>query len=397
MFCPKCGKKVADGVTFCPACGTRLGGEGGQIPQGKAAPQAGQAPQRETAPQAAQGEAKPGSQKGEGHKRKAPVAAIIASIAVIVVVAAAAVGFLVLRGNGTDTGDSAAQDDQQAGVTAPEPDQEEDGDEEGAADDSADDTNPTDPGSDRFEELTVSDVTVDADAPEGPKVTLTVTNNQAQIVKDTYITANGTFTVTNNYGDEVENEDSLDLICTEEGSNTIPYLFPGENKIELIPYGQDNIVTSYTNGYTDETQSYRLQDLNSVDVSVSAGSLLDPDQYAVLDPDEYGVELQMALDGHTPVLNVSLTNKTDYRWKSATVYFVAIDANGQRAHNTNSSSNSEAFSVGPVSEQYFKVGETKQMQTNYSSDLNVDHFEVQRVVVEKELVETGNASSSATK
>ena len=116
----------------------------------------------------------------------------------------------------------------------------------------------------------------------------------------------------------------------------------------------------------------------------------------MLDEDEYTAELQMALDGNYPVLNLTLTNNTDYRWANATVYVVAIDANGQRAHYTSGDSNSAAFSVGPLGEQYFKVGETKEMQTGYSSDLNVDHFEISRVVVQKELVDTGSDSSSSS-
>ena len=36
------------------------------------------------------------------------------------------------------------------------------------------------------------------------------------------------------------------------------------------------------------------------------------------------------------------------------------------------------------------------MQTGYSSDLNVDHFEISRVVVQKELVDTGSDSSSSS-
>ena len=242
----------------------------------------------------------------------------------------------------------------------------------------------------------MSDLEVDVDAAEGPKVTCTVTNNSEQIAQDVSIGATGTYITTNNYGDEVENEGSLDLICTEAGSNAIPYLFPGENEIELIPSDLDNIVASYSNGYTGETQNYRLQDLTDVVVTVSGGRVLDPSQYAVLDEDEYTAELQMALDGNYPVLNLTLTNNTDYRWANATVYVVAIDANGQRAHYTSGDSNSAAFSVDPLGEQYFKVGETKEMQTGYSSDLNVDHFEISRVVVQKELVDTGSDSSSSS-
>ena len=42
------------------------------------------------------------------------------------------------------------------------------------------------------------------------------------------------------------------------------------------------------------------------------------------------------------------------------------------------------------------MSETKEMQTGYSSDLNVDHFEISRVVVQKELVDTGSDSSSSS-
>lgn len=399
MHCPSCGKEVPGGASFCPNCG-------GKIPREETVEGTTQAPQSggagETLPVAHEDSSKAGEgDRGARDGRSATVAQPTpgaqparakrgrrdALMTVLGVALVAALVFGVTSLLGGFGGQGAAGDDQQAPITEPDPDQQ-----DGRADEedsSSQDDGGDEPGSGRFEELTVSDVEVDADAPEGPKVTLTVTNNQDQIVVGSHISVSGTYTVTNNYGDEVENEGNLDLICTERGTREIPYLFPGENELELIPTTQDNIVASYTNSYTRETQSYRLQDLNGIEVSVGSGRLIDPDQYAVLDEGDYTIDLQMALDGNSPVLNVALTNDTDYRWRSATVYLVAVGADGRRATRIGSDSNSAAFSVGPVSESYFNVGEAKQMQAGYSSDLDVDHFEIQRVIVEKELVETG--------
>lgn len=402
MFCPKCGKKVPEGSAFCPSCGAKLavstkadaGQETKEAPKAAAAPKADGAVKQDgekTAGTAA-GFA-PGAKAGSTAKSLGAVAgaskkgsrnkiiAIAAAAVVVLVLAFGVIGPMLNPAPEGGTGDQ-----YQSGVNAPDPD----------SDDSADEDSSRDPGGERYQQFTVSDLEIETDAADGPKVTCTITNNSEQIAQDVGISATGTYITTNNYGDEVENEDSLDLICTEAGSNTIPYLFPGENEIELIPSDLDNIVASYSNGYTGETQNYRLQDLTDVVVTVSGGRVLDPSQYAVLDEDEYTAELQMALDGNYPVLNLTLTNNTDYRWANATVYVVAIDANGQRAHYTSGDSNSAAFSVGPLGEQYFKVGETKEMQTGYSSDLNVDHFEISRVVVQKELVDTGSDSSSSS-
>ena len=399
MHCPSCGKEVPGGASFCPNCG-------GKIPREETVEGTTQALRSggagETLPVAHEDSSKAGDGDGGARDGRSATVAQPTSgaqparakrgrrVALMTVLGVALVAALVfgatslLGGLGSQ---GAPNDGQQAPITESDPDQQDDQTDE--EDPSTQDDGGDEPGSGRFEELTVSDVEVDADAPEGPKVTLTVTNNQEQIVVGSYISVSGTYTVTNNYGDEVENEGNLDLICTEQGDYKIPYLFPGENELELIPDSQDNIVASYTNSYTRETQSYRLQDLNGIEVSVSSGSLIDPDQYAALDEGDYTIDLQMALDGNSPVLNVTLTNDTDYRWRSATVYLVAVGADGRRATRIRNDSNSAAFSVGPVSESYFNVGETKQMQARYSSDLDVDHFEVQRVIVEKELVETG--------
>lgn len=242
----------------------------------------------------------------------------------------------------------------------------------------------------RFDDTTVSNIKIDPDAAGGPKVTLTVTNNRPQIIKEAEIEAMGTYTISDEYGDEVEDTGKLSLICTEQGTNKIPYLLPGKNTIELIPETQDNIVATNWNDYTEETQTYRLQDLNDIDISIGAHILIDPDQYAVLDEDDYEINLDLARNNGSPAINATITNKTDYRWHEATVYLVAIDANGQLAHMVDGGKNSAAFSAGPLTERYFNVGETKEIQLNYLDGLDVDHFEVQRVVVQKETAKAGD-------
>lgn len=238
----------------------------------------------------------------------------------------------------------------------------------------------------RFSGTTVSNIKIDPNAAGGPKVTLTVTNNLHQIIMDAQIEATGTYTISDEYGDEVENTSKLALICTEQGTSTIPYLLPGKNKIELIPESQDNIVAANWNKYTEERQVYRLQDLNDIDISIGAHVLLDPDQYAALDEDDYEIDLSMARNNNSPVINATITNKTNYRWEEAQVYIAAIDANGQFAHMIDGGKNSAAFFTGPLTERYFNVGETKEVQLSYLDGLDVDHFEVQRVVVKKDLV-----------
>lgn len=436
MHCPSCGKKTPAGASFCPSCGAKLPDQGShpdQEPQpndttqpDRTAQQAEQSNETDQPDQATRQQAqRPVGQAQADHAAKQesetsrvpngaagttgatsddkPHLAIakrkkgnrkLFAILAVVLVAGAAYGAWSMLGNSNA---STSEPDAQASTTS---DQSRDDSEnkKGQSSDksskkTSNDSNSEksdDPAISRFDDTTVSGIKIDPDAASGPKVTLTVTNNRHQIIKDARIEATGTYTINDEYGDEVEDEGKLSLICTEQGTDTIPYLLPGKNTIELIPETQDNIVATNWNDYTEEMQTYRLQDLDDIDISIGAHYLLDPDQYAVLDEDDYEIDLDMALNNNSPVINATITNKTDYRWHEATVYIVAIDANGQLAHMIDGANNSAAFVAGPLTEQYFNVGETKEIQQGYTDGLDVDHFEVRRVVVQKETAKTGD-------
>lgn len=444
MHCPSCDKKAPAGASFCPSCGAKLPDKGSnpdqkpqpdntlhpddtaqpdqtiqqtvqsndadqpdqasqqqaQHPAGQARPNyaasqespASHAPNNAADAASAASDSKPHTTIAKRKKNPRKLLAILA----VVLLAGAAYGALSIFGNGNA---GTSEPDAQASKTS---DRSEDAStskkdkpskasnsDSGSKEDSEQDPDYFD-SLGRFDDTTVSNIKIDPDAAGGPKVTLTVTNNRPQIISDAQIEATGTYTISDEYGDEAENTGKLSLICTEQGTNTIPYLLPGKNKIELIPESQDNIVATNWNEYTEETQVYRLQDLNDIDISIGAHILIDPDQYAVLDEDDYEINLDLARNNGSPAINATITNKTDYRWHEATVYLVAIDANGQLAHMVDGGKNSAAFSAGPLTERYFNVGETKEIQLNYLDGLDVDHFEVQRVVVQKETAKAGD-------
>lgn len=368
MFCPKCGKEIPANCTFCPNCGTK--------------PHASTAGARKAAP----GRQVPGPARHAAHPGRPPLVPLVAGVAAIAV--AALVVVPALTGNASPFsaiagagGHEAVAEEASSGAGGLWGD--------GAAGSSDEEGK----GSDgltkkRYEDYTVSDVRVEPDAEAGPRIVCTVTNNTDRIGQGVGVSASGTLTVVDDYGDEQTTEESLDVITTASGSTTVPYLFPGENEVELIPSDQGNVVASYTSSYSGETQRYGLDDVSDVTVDASGGKTLDPDQYAVLDADDYDIELTQELGG---VLKAKITNNTDYKWKSVQVYVVAVDRNGNLAHETNSEYNGVAFQCGPLSEQYFNPGDTKEMSDSFNSSLDVDHFEVTRVVVEKEL---GKASEA---
>lgn len=391
MHCPSCGKEAPEGASFCPSCGEKLPNQTSKPNQGLQAANAVEKPcQAPHIPNSATDAPKAAS-AAQPHtaivKRKKGPRKLLAVLAIVVLAGAVYGAWSIL---GTSNANTSEPDAQAAKTSAHEKDTGADkndkpSDQPNTGSSSKENNKQT---LGRFSDTTVSNIKIDPNAAGGPKVTLTVTNNLHQIIKDAQIEATGTYTISDEYGDEVENTGGLSLICTEQGTSTIPYLLPGKNKIELIPESQDNIVATNWNKYTEETQVYRLQDLNDIDISIGAHVLLDPDQYAVLDEDDYEIDLSMARNNNSPVINATITNKTNYRWEEAQVYIAAIDANGQFAHMIGGGKNSAAFFTGPLTERYFNVGETKEVQLSYLDGLDVDHFEVQRVVVKKDLVKT---------
>ena len=358
MFCPKCGKEIPDQSTFCSHCGASVSTNNSSKGSGSSANN---------------------SQKPK--KKTAPIVAIVAAVAVLAILAFVVVPNVFGQGNpqtsSKEKTEQKADNDKKA--------------DNKKADSKDEDSEASDKNSDgttkkRYEDFTVSDVKVVTEGVKTPEITFTVTNNTDQIAQNVSVSAEATYSFLDNYGDEDTAETGLDVISTENGNSSLPYVFPGENEFTLVPSDRDNIVATHSSDYTKETQKYTLKDVSDVTVNVDGGSFIDANQYAVLSPDEYDVDLKMSAgSGYSPELTVTITNNTDYKWRSVSVYVVAIGKDGELAQVPNGSSNSDAFHCGPLSEQYFNPGESKEMRDGYSSTLDVDHFEVQRVIVQKEM------------
>ena len=83
MFCPKCGKEVQEGSSFCGNCGASIAGKAPNVASGAATQSAGAGAPVSSAATATSTE---GTVKKSGKKKKGPIA-IVAAIVVVVIVA----------------------------------------------------------------------------------------------------------------------------------------------------------------------------------------------------------------------------------------------------------------------------------------------------------------------
>ena len=87
MFCPKCGKEVQEGSSFCGNCGASLGAKAANAAGGAGAQNAGSGAPASNAAATGTGAATvAGATKKSGKKKKGPIA-IVAAIVVVVIVA----------------------------------------------------------------------------------------------------------------------------------------------------------------------------------------------------------------------------------------------------------------------------------------------------------------------
>lgn len=104
MFCPKCGKEVQEGSSFCGSCGASLGDKAANAAGGNGAQNADSgAPASNAAATGADAAAVAGTAQKSGKKKKGPIA-IVAAIVVIVIVAV--IGVNVFGGSGVAVKDS---------------------------------------------------------------------------------------------------------------------------------------------------------------------------------------------------------------------------------------------------------------------------------------------------
>lgn len=333
MFCPKCGKKIADGVSFCPECGARI------------------AAAQETTPGAdtQNSQAQVASSAIAKKKRSKKPLAIL--IVLLVVAAGAFVGWRVLASQGNT-------------VTA-EIKREETGSESVA-----------------HENLTVGEVKYVADGAPYPRLEVTVTNNTDKMMVNVPFSVEGVYEVTDEYGDIATETSELDLICwAPSGGVKIAYLEPGDNEVTLIP-GRNTWKVATYQPLKGDVQDITLADIDEFTVEVWGGNPIDNDTL-ILSPEE--CDLELTLNGDLSVSG-SITNNTDDRWRSVTVCTRLLDADGGPSPFTvlNSSATSPAL-WSELSVEYVKPGATEELSESLVDYSKTTQIEALYVVVKRDV------------
>lgn len=349
MFCSKCGKEVPEGSAFCPACGAPV--PSGGAPRAGVAKPVEEPPVYEVpaepsggAPAPAQvAPAAPPAAPAERKKRsKKP---LIAAIAVIVLAVAGLVAWRVLTAKPAHV----AEQDQS-------------GTEETV-----------------YEDFEVGDVRLITDGDLGPRLELSVTNNTGEIATGVDFEVTGDIAITDEYGDEGTVSEELELMAWEPGHDGgIAYLLPGENAVTLIPLSPSGTVASYTPEKGD-TQTFQLDEVENVEVEIGSGGTLGSGEQLLM-PEDCDVEIELAPDGS---ITGSITNNTDVRWRSATIYLRSENADGTPATmGSGNNTNEEAFYYGEITVEYVRPGDTVDLEKGARM-----HYDPARVVATYVIVE----------
>lgn len=240
------------------------------------------------------------------------------------------------------------------------------------------------------ENFTVKDVKVETTGVNAPKITCTVTNNTKFFYRNVRANIEGSFLVKDEYGDEKTNTEYLGVICISN-----PYfstgnplwelcLLPGDNEMTFIPANTNDVVaTLHTNKGDD--QNFTLEDCKDIKVNVFDGHIAEGEGMTMLRPDEFEVEINTALTDGDNSVSAEITNKTDYKWKSASIYLIAVAKDGSIAVDAGGTSNLSAFLQKPLLATYMKPGTTEQTDSlTYDDYPQFDHFEVVGVIVQKD-------------
>ena len=354
-FCKNCGKKLPEDAFFCPSCGTK------NEPVAEDA-----APSEPTLPVDAKTDVAVRDNEAQPAPRKGGKGKLIAAAALVLVVGGGAAVFA-------------------SGALAPkEPPAKQDVADGSKA--SSDETRGDHLVKTRYDDLEADDVVIADDVYARPGVRFKMKNNTGEVLKDAIVRVYGTYKVLDSYGDEQLKEDEISMVVAETGSTNIPRVLPGESTVELIPCDVDGVVGTHKSTYTGDEQQYRLEDMESVRVEVAFASRTGSEEYPELKKDDYKVDLTMMVnDYNNPLLKVRITNQTNYKWRMARVYTVGVAADGSIARRSGSSGVASAYDCTDRLFEYLNPGESKEVEVSYHGDLDVDHFEVTRVVVEKEL------------
>ena len=346
MFCPKCGQEVTEGAAFCGHCGAKL--HGASAPESapsnsgisaNAAP--AQAPTATNTPQM-------GAAAPQPKKKRSKKPLVIVLILVVLLAAGGFAAWQLLAPKGNEQQPVSAQTSQSG----------------------------NEPGAEVYEDFTVGAVTYTNDGDLGPRLEMTVTNNTENTLLGADFSVEGTFGIIDEYGDEGSTTDDLDLTCWTPGSfDGISYLQPGDNNVVLIPSDDSGVVATYTPEQGD-TQEITLADVENFEVEVSDGERLSSNA-ELLTPQDCDLDITLNPDGS---VSGSLTNNSDDRWRSVTVYMRFLDTNGMPYAGYGS--RYSAFDSLKVAE-YVKPDASDDFEFSVNSD--IAEIEALYVIVQKDV------------
>lgn len=346
---------MPEGSAFCPACGAAV--PAGGAPQAPAAEPVEEVlvyempsePMNSAPAPARVAPAAPPAAPGRPAKKKRSKKPLVAAVAVVLVAAA---GFSAWRLLTAKPAHVAEQDQGGTAETV-------------------------------YEDFEVDEVRLLTDGDLGPRLEVSITNNTGEIATSVGFDVTGDIAITDEYGDEGTVGADLDLIAWEPGlyGGAIAYLRPGENTVTIIPSDPSGVVARYTPDQGD-AQEFRLDEVENIEFEVVSNRSLGSGEQ-LLAPEDCGVEIELSPDGS---ITGSITNNTDVRWRRATVYLRAENADGTPATmGLNESTNDEAFSYGEITVEYARPGETVDLEKGASRYYDPARVVATYVVIEEDV------------
>lgn len=232
------------------------------------------------------------------------------------------------------------------------------------------------------EPITFTDAKVELTGTNAPKVTCVVNNN----TDSTYIAYNfgieGKFTAPDNYGDDEEHSEFLDLEYINVGrtgptdriGNSLFAFAPGKRTYEFMPTRKDGIVASVEN--QRGSYDFTLEDMDSVTVRASHFFPSGSNDH-LLNEDDYEVVYHTKVDNGNNTIYADITNKTDERWRDVYIHFIPVMKDGSIGEIPNDEFISNVVSnKKTLVASYVNTGETKTTNSmSYPDNLEFDHFE----------------------
>lgn len=343
MFCTNCGSQVPDGQKFCTNCGAALQSaerpdqpsqamdpnitqETPESTQVVAATQ--KAVESQSAPQAQNNSAKPSSPQ-KPHKRNKKMIAIVALVLVLV---AGGIGAATYFTNGFGLLNKQGGLGQNTDTAS------------GSSDSSASDTKKKKKDADEKPTVKVSDISFDTTQAVSAREIRDVYSIKGTIenTTDNYVEASPSFIFKVSYKDKYGDEQSGDAILqsqmeTPDGfENETIFLAPHEKKdFTYYIYGSSynenshkeeadatfNIVTTKQSNSTPNNLSLAKGDITVDSVELKECPFKSFTNEKVLTPDDAKVSLSCTFEQFSSTVTGTVTNTTQDKWSSATVYY----------------------------------------------------------------------------